>query len=59
MFSQSNEEEMQMSSDYYKAGEKMRRAVLGDKRVDATMADPDDFARPLMDLTTEFAWGMI
>ena len=48
-----------MSSDNYKAGEKMRRAVLGDKRVDATMADPDDFARPLMDITTEFAWGMI
>jgi len=24
-----------MTSDNYKAGEKMRRAVLGDKRVDA------------------------
>ena len=48
-----------MSSDTYKAGEQMRRAVLGDKRVDETMADPDDFARPLMELTTEVAWGMI
>ena len=36
-----------MSNENYKAGEKMRRAVLGDKRVDATMADPDDFARIL------------
>lgn len=48
-----------MSNEKYAAGEKMRRAVLGDKRVDATMADPDDFARPLMELTTEFAWGTI
>ncbi len=48
-----------MSNEKYAAGEKMRRAVLGDKRVDATMADPDDFARPLMEITTEFAWGTI
>lgn len=48
-----------MTSEKYKAGEKVRRAVLGDKRVDETMLDPDDFARPLMELTTEFAWGTI
>lgn len=47
------------SSENYKAGEKMRRAVLGDKRVDETMKDPEDFARPLMEITTEFAWGQI
>ena len=47
------------SSDNYKAGEKVRRAVLGDKRVDETMKAPDDFARPLMEITPEFAWGQI
>ena len=46
-------------SENYKAGEKMRRAVLGDKRVDETMKDPNDFARPLMELMTEVAWGQI
>lgn len=46
-------------SDNYKAGEQVRRAVLGDKRVDETMKDPEDFARPLMELTTEVAWGQI
>lgn len=48
-----------MPSEKYKEGEKVRREVLGDKRVDETMLDPDDFARPLMELTTEFAWGTI
>ena len=48
-----------MTSETYKAGEKMRRAVLGDKRVDETTRDPDDFAWPLTQLTTEFAWGTI
>lgn len=48
-----------MTSEKYREGEKVRREVLGDKRVDETMLDPDDFARPLMELTTEFAWGTI
>ena len=48
-----------MTSEAYKKGEQVRREVLGSKRVDSTMKDPEDFSRAMMEVTTEFAWGQI
>ena len=48
-----------MSNENYRRGEQIRREVLGSKRVDATLADPEDFSRTMIEVTTEFAWGQI
>ncbi len=38
-------------------GDKIRREVLGDARVDSTTRDPDAFNAPLIDYLTKYAWG--
>ncbi len=38
-------------------GLKIRREVLGDKYVDASLNNANDFNRPLQDLLNEFCWG--
>jgi 4-carboxymuconolactone decarboxylase len=43
----------------YEAGMKVRRAVLGDAHVDATLAKRDDFTEAFQDLITRYAWGEI
>ena len=48
-----------MSNENYRRGEQTRREVLGDKRVDASLADPQDFGRTMTEVTTQFAWGQI
>ena len=48
-----------MSNENYRHGEQTRREVLGDKRVDASLADPQDFGRTMTEVTTQFAWGQI
>ena len=40
-------------------GDKVRREVLGDARVDATTRDPDAFDAPLIEYLTKYAWGDI
>jgi 4-carboxymuconolactone decarboxylase len=40
-------------------GMKVRRAVVGDAYVDASIAATDDFNRDLQQLITEYAWGAI
>jgi 4-carboxymuconolactone decarboxylase len=35
----------------------VRRAVMGDEYVDASLADVDDFNGPMQDMVTETAWG--
>jgi len=47
------------SSPLYAQGMQVRRAVMGDSYVDAALADVDDFNRPLQNLVTEAAWGMV
>jgi 4-carboxymuconolactone decarboxylase len=37
----------------------VRRAVLGRAYVDRTLAEADDFTRPLQELVTEYCWGGI
>jgi 3-oxoadipate enol-lactonase/4-carboxymuconolactone decarboxylase len=41
------------------AGERMRRAVLGDAHVDRAKANTTDFTAPFQDLITRYAWGEI
>ena len=46
-----------MADDLRATGDKVRRAVLGDARVDSTTRDPDAFNAPLIDYLTKYAWG--
>lgn len=41
----------------YEAGMKVRRAVLGDSHVDATLKNRNDFNDAFQDLITRYAWG--
>lgn len=36
-----------------------RRAVLGDRHVDRSMAKVSDFSRPIQELVSEYCWGEI
>ena len=47
-----------MTEDELRAqGDKVRREVLGDKRVDSTTRDPGAFDAPLIEYLTKYAWG--
>jgi 4-carboxymuconolactone decarboxylase len=48
-----------MKNETYEAGLAMRREVLGDAYVDASLAAADDFTGPLQDYLTEHAWGAV
>jgi 4-carboxymuconolactone decarboxylase len=43
----------------FEAGMKVRRAVLGDAHVDATLSKRNDFTEAFQDLITRYAWGEI
>ncbi len=43
----------------YEQGMKVRRAVLGDAHVDASLKSPNEFNEAFQDLTTRYAWGEI
>ncbi|MGB0626123.1 MAG: carboxymuconolactone decarboxylase family protein [Alphaproteobacteria bacterium] len=44
----------------YEKGAKIRREVMGDERVDASMANLDDFNRDFMEqFITEMGWGAV
>jgi 4-carboxymuconolactone decarboxylase len=43
----------------YEAGMKVRRAVLGDAHVDATLEKCNEFNDAFQDLITRYAWGEI
>ena len=46
-------------SETYGRGIEMRRAVLGDKHVDRSLAQVSEFSRPIQELVTEYCWGAI
>lgn len=46
-------------SSRYERGLAVRREVLGATHVDRSLAAASDFARPLQELVTEYAWGAI
>ena len=48
-----------MDSKRYEEGLAVRRAVLGSEHVDRSLAEADEFTRPLQELITEYCWGAI
>lgn len=48
-----------MTSETFKKGMEIRKAVLGEKHVDDSFANASDFSKPLQDLVTEFCFGAV
>ena len=48
-----------MSKEYFDKGLEIRRAVLGSEHVDRSLAEADDFTKPMQELVTGTAWGQI
>ena len=48
-----------MPSERYARGLAIRREVLGAEHVDRSLAEADDFSRPLQELVTEYCWGEV
>ena len=48
-----------MGKELFEKGLKVRREVLGAEHVEASMAQADDFSRPLQELVTEYCWGNV
>ena len=48
-----------MASERYERGLAVRREVLGAAYVDRSIAEADDFSRPIQELVTEYCWGEI
>lgn len=47
-----------MDETLRKAGEAVRREVLGDDYVDQALGRADAFSRPFQDVLNEFCWGL-
>jgi len=48
-----------VNKEMFDKGMAMRRAVVGDKAVDQTMKNADEFSMPMQELVTEYCWGAI
>jgi len=48
-----------MGIERFEAGLAVRREVLGREYVDKSLAEADDFSRPIQELSTEYCWGEI
>lgn len=48
-----------MTDDLYEKGLEIRRAVVGSAYVDKSLAEADDFTRPLQELVTKYCWGEV
>jgi 4-carboxymuconolactone decarboxylase len=48
-----------MGQDRYDKGLKLRKQVLGAEYVEKSIANADDFSRPMQDLSTEYCWGYV
>jgi len=46
-----------MTDDLYERGLELRKQVLGAEHVDNSIANADDFTRPLQELVTRYCWG--
>ena len=46
-----------MNKELYEAGLKVRRAVVGDAYVDASLKNADAFSQPMQELVTQYCWG--
>ncbi|MBS7539859.1 4-carboxymuconolactone decarboxylase [Ancylobacter lacus] len=48
-----------MTDDLFEKGLSIRRAVVGSAYVDKSLAEADDFSRPLQELVTKYCWGEV
>ncbi|HUN27374.1 MAG TPA: carboxymuconolactone decarboxylase family protein [Steroidobacteraceae bacterium] len=48
-----------MDKNLFDRGLAARKAVLGSDYVEKSLAQADDFSRPLQELVTEYCWGAI
>jgi 4-carboxymuconolactone decarboxylase len=48
-----------MNQELFDQGLKVRREVVGDSYVDASLNNADDFSMPMQQLVTEFCWGEV
>ena len=46
-----------MNQDLYDKGLKIRREVVGDAYVDASLKNADSFSQPMQELVTQYCWG--
>jgi 4-carboxymuconolactone decarboxylase len=46
-------------NESFEDGARVRREVLGDKHVDRSLSTVSDFSRPIQELVTEYAWGVV
>jgi 4-carboxymuconolactone decarboxylase len=46
-----------MTDGLYEKGLKIRREVVGEEYVNRSLAEVDDFTRPLQELVTRYCWG--
>ena len=46
-----------MTDGLYEKGLKIRREVVGEEHVNRSLAEMDDFTRPLQELVTRYCWG--
>src|ERR1700693_5855419 len=58
-FQPATKQEMQMNKELFEKGLKMRRAVLGDAHVDASLKSADAFSVGIQELVTEYCWGEV
>lgn len=48
-----------MNKELFEQGLKIRREVVGDAYVDASLKSADDFSMPMQELVTQFCWGEV
>jgi 4-carboxymuconolactone decarboxylase len=48
---------MALNKELFDQGLKIRREVVGDAYVDASLKAMDDFNRPMQELVTQYCWG--
>ncbi|KAB7619081.1 4-carboxymuconolactone decarboxylase [Verminephrobacter eiseniae] len=48
-----------MNQDLYEKGLKIRREVVGDAYVDASLKNADEFSQPMQELVTQYCWGEV
>src|SRR5215210_6105482 len=48
-----------MNKELFEKGMAVRRAVVGETYVDASMKAADDFSMPMQELVTQFCWGEV
>lgn len=48
---------MAFNKELYEQGLEVRRAVVGDAYVDASLKNADEFSQPMQELVTQYCWG--